>query len=88
MWFFGIAQWSLFVEKGKEFASNFIWGYNISLHILFLFCTIEFFIVLKSVEKKGWWKNAFVKFTFILFLSHLMSGIFYFARIISGGTYR
>ena len=87
-----ILQFGLLVEihkasGGINYDGNWGWGYLIALHNLFIYNSIEFFRWLKLVNMESKFERIKVTFTSILFSLHLSSGIYYFVKIITGGSF-
>ena len=87
MWLIGFLEVFLFIETGERaLDSNFMWGYSISL----------FFVFIASMVKLAgdfMNKSAGVSFKTFCYISaavglwHVISGIWYFALLLTGVTY-
>jgi hypothetical protein len=82
----GILQASFLAESGPRFKDwNFFWGYNIALHIIFIFSLIE---LASTADISGKVSEKIKVFfpIFLLFL-HMISGGYYFSKIFFGGSF-
>lgn len=77
------AQFALLTETGpRAFDANWSWGIQISIPILFLYSTIEWYRWIKKEGESG--RKLIVNTMFAL---HLISGFFYLLKILLGYTY-
>ncbi|MCK5535354.1 MAG: hypothetical protein KAI79_00930 [Bacteroidales bacterium] len=82
MFIISVIIYSVFAESGHRYHDgNFSWSMHIAYHIFFLFSTVEF---LKGYNHLSTWKKYLLSITFSL---HIISGLFYFGRILSGFHY-
>ena len=82
MFIISILIYSLFAESGhRYYDGNFAWTMHITYHILFVFSVIEF---LKGYQALNDWKKYLLSITLSL---HILSGLFYLGKILSGMTY-
>ena len=91
VWGFGFLEVFLFVESGtRSKDSNFMWGYSISLFILFLISLVRWVRDLKNKEFLGKIKGiryAYLIITGATFVYHVVSGLWFFGILLSGATY-
>lgn len=88
VWLFGFLEVFLFTETGTRGGdSNFMWGYSISLFILFLISIIKLYGDIKASWKKNNLKMICAALGLVTFLWHTISGIWYFVILFSGVTY-
>lgn len=91
IWAFGFLEVFLFVESGaRSKDANFMWGYSISLFILFL---ISFVRWLRDCLNKGFLGKAkAIRYGYLVvagtvFAYHVISGIWFFGILLTGATY-
>ncbi len=77
---------SFLAEKFKFGQAAFVFGYIISLFLLFVFSVFHFLKLLKSKSMIKW-KNAKIIFLVLIYFLHLYSGIFYFFRYLLTKSY-
>lgn len=84
-----LAQYIVFAESAPMFShGNFGWGRIIMVHILFVFSTVEFLKWIKSISiNTVTWELVQIYVTSTLLSLHIVSGLFYFIKILSGGRY-
>lgn len=91
VWGFGFLEVFLFVESGtRSKDANFMWGYSISLFVLFTISLIRWFRDLKNKEFLG--KYKILRYSYLvlagaIFVYHVISGIWFFGILLSGATY-
>ena len=91
VWGFGFLEVFLFVESGtRSKDSNFMWGYSISLFILFLISLVRWVRDLKNKEFLG--KIKGIRYAYLItagatFAYHVVSGLWFFCILLSGATY-
>ena len=91
VWGFGFLEVFLFVESGtRSKDSNFMWGYSISLFILFLISLVRWVRDLKNKEFLG--KIKGIRYAYLItagaiFAYHVVSGLWFFGILLSGATY-
>ena len=91
VWGFGFLEVFLFVESGtRSKDSNFMWGYSISLFILFLISLVRWVRDLKNKEFLG--KIKGIRYAYLIiagatFAYHVYSGLWFFCILLSGATY-
>ena len=91
VWGFGFLEVFLFVESGtRSKDSNFMWGYSISLFILFLISLVRWVRDLKNKEFLG--KIKGIRYAYLItagatFAYHVVSGLWFFFILLSGATY-
>lgn len=74
-----VTEFAIFAEVGKHFsAGNIGWACNISLYILFLSCISK--LIKQPITKKYYLAAS-------VFLFHVISGMFYYHRIVTGLGY-
>lgn len=90
----GILQAAFLAETGPRFPdANFMWGYIISLYLLFLFSLAEYARMLDEICARGpmaltvWRQQRPLAVATVLLLLHFFSGIIYLFRIFSGQGY-
>lgn len=78
----GIFEIIFFSECGeRSLHYNFFWGYYFALFFAFLYSSIQFFMVFKQ-------RALIIKIIgIILFLAHLISGLYYFINLCLGDLY-
>ena len=91
IWAFGFLEVFLFVESGtRSKDANFMWGYSISLFVLFLIsfvrwlrdCLHKDFLGKMKVIRCG-----YLVVTGAVFAYHVISGIWFFGILLTGATY-
>ncbi len=98
IWFFGFIEVFLFAETGNRSKDgNFLWGYSISLFILFIISAVKFIkdLMLTFGQKKtvditskfGWIKKIYLLGCAGIFMWHVISGVWYFVLLLTGVTY-
>lgn len=91
VWGFGFLEVFLFVESGtRSKDSNFMWGYSISLFILFLISLVRWIRDLKNKEFLG--KVKVIRYAYLIiagatFAYHVYSGLWFFGLLLSGASY-
>lgn len=91
VWGFGFLEVFLFVESGtRSKDANFMWGYSISLFILFLISLVRWVRDLKNKEFLG--KEKGIRYAYLItagvvFLYHVVSGLWFLGILLSGATY-
>lgn len=91
VWLFGFLEVFLFVESGtRSKDANFMWGYSISLFVLFVISLVRWIRDCKNKEFLG--KCKPIRYGYLagagaLFLYHVISGIWFFGILLSGATY-
>ncbi len=91
VWGFGFLEVFLFVESGtRSKDANFMWGYSISLFVLFTISLIRWFRDLKNKDFLG--KYKILRYSYLvvagaIFVYHVISGIWFFGILLSGATY-
>lgn len=91
VWAFGFLEVFLFVEAGtRSKDSNFMWGYSISLFVLFVISFVRWFRDLKNKDFLG--KYKILRYSYLvlagaIFVYHVISGIWFFGILLSGATY-
>ena len=87
MWAIGFAEVFLFVETGERAKdSNFMWGYSICLFFLFLMSMVKLVRDLLSKET-SMVRKILCYVSVPVLLWHVISGIWYFALLLTGVTY-
>jgi hypothetical protein len=87
LWFVGFLQFAFLAETKYFSAGNFSWGYNISLSLLFVFCTAEWVRWIKETSSvQGFQKFALAAIS-ALFALHLVSGVVYLFWQLQGRPY-
>lgn len=87
MWAIGFAEVFLFIETGERaLDSNFMWGYSISLFFLFLASMVKLYRDLSDKET-GRIRRILCWISVPVMLWHVISGIWYFALLLTGVTY-
>ena len=87
MWAIGFAEVFLFIETGERaLDSNFMWGYSISLFFLFIVSMVK---VARDIFSKdtGMVRKILCYASLPVMLWHVISGIWYFALLLTGVTY-
>lgn len=91
VWFFGFMEVFLFVESGaRSKDANFMWGYSISLFVLFVISAVRWLRDCKNKEflgKRLALRKSYLVLTGILFVWHIISGIWFFGILLTGATY-
>ena len=91
VWAFGFLEVFLFVESGtRSKDANFMWGYSISLFILFLISLVRWIRDLKNKQFLGKFKAirySYLVITGFVFAYHVVSGIWFLGILLSGATY-
>ena len=91
VWGFGFLEVFLFVESGaRSKDANFMWGYSISLFVLFVISFVRWLRDLKNKEFLG--KYKVIRYSYLMvagaiFVYHVISGIWFFGILLSGATY-
>ena len=87
MWAVGFLEVFLFAETGaRALDSNFMWGYSISLFFAFLMSMVK--ICRDLVDSgTGIVKRVFCFAAVAVMLWHVISGVWYFALLLTGVTY-
>ena len=91
VWGFGFLEVFLFVEAGaRSKDSNFMWGYSISLFVLFVISLVRWIRDLYNKDFLG--KNKILRYCYLvmtgaIFAYHVISGIWFFGILLSGATY-
>ena len=91
VWAFGFMEVFLFVESGtRSKDANFMWGYSISLFILFVISFVRWIRDCKNKEFLG--KVKPIRYGYLigagmLFAWHVISGIWFLGILLSGATY-
>lgn len=86
----GILQFGFLAESGERYRhANWSWGYNIALQILFVFSALDLFRWLKEVSFMPKSKGEIYKIASVvtIFSLHLVSGCYYFLKLLGGGSY-
>lgn len=91
IWLFGFLEVFLFVESGtRSKDANFMWGYSISLFVLFLISLVRW---IRDCLNKGFLgKYKMVRYGYLVvtgatFAYHVISGIWFFGILLTGATY-
>ena len=91
IWAFGFLEVFLFVESGSRSKdANFMWGYSISLFILFVISFVRWMRDFKNKEFLGRYKAlrySYLASTLAMFSYHVISGIWFLGILLSGATY-
>lgn len=91
VWIVGFLEVFLFAETGtRSKDANFMWGYSISLFVLFLISLVRWIRDLKNKEFLG--KYKLIRYGYLLvaggtFVYHVISGIWFFGILLTGATY-
>lgn len=91
VWVLGFLEVFLFVEAGtRSKDSNFMWGYSISIFVLFVISLVRWLRDLKNKEFLG--KYKILRYSYLvlagaIFVYHVISGIWFFGILLSGATY-
>lgn len=91
VWLFGFLEVFLFTETGTRGGDgNFMWGYSVSLFIVFLTSAVK--VYKDFISKRYICNNKIVgNISFVILgiiaLWHTISGVWYFALLLSGVTY-
>ena len=91
VWGFGFLEVFLFVEAGaRSNDGNFMWGYSISLFVLFLISLVRWIRDLKNKEFLG--KVKVIRYAYLIiagatFAYHVYSGLWFFGLLLSGASY-
>ncbi|MBP5624863.1 MAG: hypothetical protein J6X36_08350 [Lachnospiraceae bacterium] len=91
IWLMGFLLVFFLRETGSRSGDgNFLWGYSIALFVLFTASALK---VLKDIKIHGFFKDKNIIFdlyviaSIVLFLWHVISGIWYFILLLGGNTY-
>ncbi len=91
VWAFGFLEVFLFVESGhRSKDANFMWGYSMSLFVLFLISAVRFIRDMKNRDFLGKCKALRIGYLSVggaVFLYHVISGIWFFVILMGGATY-
>ena len=91
IWAFGFLEVFLFVESGaRSKDANFMWGYSISLFILFLISFVRWLRDCLNKEFLGKAKairHGYLVVAGAVFAYHVISGIWFFGILLTGATY-
>jgi hypothetical protein len=83
-----LIQKALFIETGSRMDDgNFSWGYQISLQIVFVYSMVELLRWLKIFDGRNLWEKIKVIIASVVFSLHLISGVWYFGKILAGKSY-
>lgn len=91
IWGVGFLEVFLFAESGNRSQDgNFMWGYSISLFVLFIISFVRWIRDWKISEFSI--KNAAVRYGYLLtaggiLLWHIISGVWFFGILLTGATY-
>ena len=84
----GGLQFALLAETRRRAHGNFSWSYSIALSFLFVYSTIEYLKWLRPGQQRSLSENIALTTTSLLLSLHVVSGLFYTLRIVTGGSYR
>lgn len=91
IWAFGFLEVFLFVESGtRSKDANFMWGYSISLFVLFLISFVRWLRACLHKDFLGKMKVircGYLVVTGAVFAYHVISGIWFFGILLTGATY-
>lgn len=91
IWAFGFMEVFLFVESGtRSKDANFMWGYSISLFVLFVISLVRWIRDFKNKEFLGKYKvlrYGYLVVTGATFTYHVISGLWFLGILLSGATY-
>lgn len=91
VWLFGFLEVFLFVESGaRSKDANFMWGYSISLFILFVISLVRWLRDIKNKEflaKYKVFRKIYLAFSALVLGWHVISGIWFFGILLTGATY-
>lgn len=91
IWAFGFMEVFLFVESGtRSKDANFMWGYSISLFVLFVISLVRWIRDFKNKEFLGKCKAlryGYLVVTGATFTYHVISGLWFLGILLSGATY-
>ena len=91
VWAVGFLEVFLFVESGSRSKdANFMWGYSIALFVLFVISLVRWFRDLKDKNFLAKYKvvrGSYLAVTGLVFLYHVVSGIWFFGILLTGATY-
>lgn len=91
IWLFGFLEVFLFVESGtRSKDANFMWGYSISLFVLFLISFVRW--IRDCLNKDFLGKFKVIRYGYLvvvglIFSYHVISGIWFFGILLTGATY-
>lgn len=91
IWLFGFLEVFLFVESGtRSKDANFMWGYSISLFVLFLISLVRW--IRDCLNKEFLGKYKAIRYGYLVvagatFAYHVISGIWFFGILLTGATY-
>lgn len=83
----GILEYAVLAEKRRFAHGNFAWGYYIAMQILFIFTMIEYLRWYRTQDRAGTQEQAGFWVTSGVLGLHLVSGFYYTAKILTGGSY-
>ena len=91
IWGFGFLEVFLFVESGtRSKDANFMWGYSISLFVLFLISFVRWFRDCLNQNFLGKYKvlrYGYLVVAGMVFAYHVISGVWFFGILLTGATY-
>jgi hypothetical protein len=83
----GFVQFSFLTEEGpRKFHANWVWGYQIAMHILFVYSILHLFKEYGASNVRTKWANIKLYCLTIVYMLHYTSGIYYLMKIIGGGN--
>lgn len=91
IWGFGFLEVFLFAESGtRSKDGNFMWGYSISLFVLFLISFVRWLRDCRNKEFLG--KLKVLRYGYLIsagavFAYHVVSGVWFFGILLTGATY-
>lgn len=91
VWGFGFMEVFLFVESGtRSKDANFMWGYSISLFVLFAISLVRW--IRDCLNKDFLGKNKILRYGYLAvagatFTYHVISGIWFLGILLTGATY-
>ena len=91
IWLFGFLEVFLFVETGNRAKdANFMWGYSISLFLIFVLSVIR---LIRDYKDKNFLAGckalrvSYLTAAWACFIWHVISGIWFFAILLTGATF-
>lgn len=91
IWLFGFLEVFLFVETGNRAKdANFMWGYSISLFLVFVLSVIR---LVRDYKDKNFLAGckalrvSYLTAAWACFIWHVISGIWFFAILLTGATF-
>lgn len=91
IWLFGFLEVFLFVETGNRAKdANFMWGYSISLFLVFVLSVIR---LIRDYKDKNFLAGckalrvSYLTAAWACFIWHVISGIWFFAILLTGATF-